>query len=63
MSEKKICPIMSGPDNVHRDDGKVECIENDCMFWQRVYTTEGLMNNPDCIKVLEPMVRDGVLRV
>jgi len=54
--KKKVCPLMS--------DGtsKIHCIEHECMFWTMVYTTER-HTTYGCIKVLEPQMVDGLLRV
>ena len=67
---KKICPLMSGPTNYERfqsganDVGAlhVECLENKCMMWITVYTSEG-MSNQGCAYALRPKMVSGALRV
>lgn len=58
----KICPVMSGPDRDVADDGKVECIKHQCVFWITVYTTE-THTTQGCAHALQPQMHEGLLRV
>ncbi len=78
MSEKKICPIMSGPPVMedipptpgvpqYRDKrvvstGLQECQKYSCQLWLEVYTTEG-QRHTGCAFELQPQMVDGLFRV
>lgn len=66
MSEKKICPLMSG---MVQGDGFNQpyvyyesCLESGCQLWITVYTTEGIRTTGCCYE-LQPQMVDGQFRV
>ena len=60
--KQKICPLMStrtkGNYNMHQP-----CIKDKCMFWRQVYSTEHILQTPDCVIALSILMVDGLMRV
>ena len=54
----KICPYIQGEKNGQ----PFRCVRDQCVSWTTVYTVEYLATT-GCIRVFEPQMTDGLLRV